>query len=95
MNFAKVLIGQIDDYADNPDCRDILMNCIKNLEKEAKAIRNSVNQNRQTQIKGEQSLADFAQSVTFITDMFDKYEEERERKKKIIKELNDEVSAPT
>ena len=52
-------------------------------------------QNRQTQIKGEQSLTDLSKSVKFITDKFDEYEKEREGKNEIIKKLNEKVSALT
>ena len=47
----------------------ILLNCLKNLEKEV-----LVDQNRRTQIKGGLSLADLSKSVKFITDKFDEYE---------------------
>ena len=66
-----------NDGLDNADYRGILLYCLKNLEKEVKHIRSLVDQNRQTQIKGEQSLADLSKSVKFITDKFDKYEKER------------------
>ena len=46
-----------NDALDNEDCRGILLSFL-NLEKEVKTIRNLVDQNRQTQIKGEQSRAD-------------------------------------
>ena len=84
-----------NDGLDNEDCRGILLNCLKNLEKEVKYIRSLGDQNRQTQIKGEQSLADLSKSVKFITDKFDEYEKEREGKNEIIKKLNEKVSALT
>ena len=84
-----------NDALDNQDCRGILLNCLKNLEKEVKTIRSLVDQNRQTQIKGEQSLVDLSKSVKFITDKFDEYEKEREEKNKIMKKLNEKVSALT
>ena len=37
-----------NDALDNEDCRGILLNCLKNLEKEVKTIRSLVDQNRQT-----------------------------------------------
>ena len=52
-----------NDALDNKDCTGILLNSLKNLEKEV-----LVDQNRQTQIKGELSLADLSKSVKFITD---------------------------
>ena len=48
------------DALDNEDCRGILSNCLKNLKKKVKTIRSLVDQNRQTQIIGEQSLADLS-----------------------------------
>ena len=49
-----------NDPLDYEDCTGILLNCLKNLEKEVKTMRSLVDQNRQTQIKGEQSLADLS-----------------------------------
>ena len=69
-----------NDALDNENWRGIILNCLKNLEKEVKTIQSSVDQNRQTQIKGERSLADL---VKFITDKFDEYKKEREEKNKI------------
>ena len=54
----------LNDGLDNANCRGILLNCLKNLEKEVKYIRSLVDQNRQTQIKGKQSLPDLSKSVT-------------------------------
>ena len=58
-------------------------------------MRTLVDQNRQTQIKGEQLLTGLSKSVKFITDKFEEYEKEREEKNKIIKKLNEKVSALT
>ena len=80
---------------DNEDCRGILLNCLKKLEKEVKYIRRLVDQNRQTKIKGEQSLADLSKLVKFVTDKFDEYQKEREEKNEIIKKLNEKVFALT
>ena len=84
-----------NDGLDNEDCSGILLNCLKNLEKEVKTIRSLVDQNRLAQIKSEQSLADLSKSVKFITDKFDEYEKECEEKNEIIKTLNEEVSPLT
>ena len=84
-----------NDGLDNEDCSGILLNCVKNLEKEVEIIRSFVDQNRLTHIKGEQSLADLSKSVKFITDTFDEYEKEHEEKTEIIKKLNEKVSALT
>ena len=84
-----------NDGLDNEDCSGILLNCVKNLEKEVEIIRSLVDQNRLTHIKGEQSLADLSKSVKFITDTFDEYEKEHEEKTEIIKKLNEKVSALT
>ena len=70
-----------------PDNRGILLNYLKNLEKEVKAIRSLVDQKRETRIKGKQLLADVSKSVKFITDKFNEYEKEREGKNEIIKKI--------
>ena len=72
-----------NDGLDNEDCRGVLLNCLKNLEKEVKYIRSLVDQNRKTQITGEKSLADLSKSVKFMTDKFDEYEKEHEEKMKL------------
>ena len=41
-------------------------------------MRTLVDQNWQTQIKGEQLLTDLSKSVKFITDKFEEYEKEHE-----------------
>ena len=41
-----------NDGLGNENCRGILLNCLKNLEKEVKTIRSLVDKNRLTQIKG-------------------------------------------
>ena len=60
-----------NEVLDNEDCTGILLNCLKDLEKEV-----SIDQNIRTQIKDELSLADLSQSVKFITGKFDEYEKE-------------------
>ena len=37
-----------NDALDNEGCRGIILNCLKNLEKEVKTIRSLVDRNRQT-----------------------------------------------
>ena len=48
-------------------------------------MRSLINQNRQTDIKGEQSTADLSKSVKFVTDKFDEYEKRHGQKNKITK----------
>lgn len=48
-------------------------------------MRSLINQNRQTDIKGELSTADLSKSVKFVTDKFDEYEKGHGEKNKIIK----------
>ena len=82
-----------NDGLDSEHC--ILLNCLKNLEKEVKYIRSLFDQNRQTQMIGEQYLTDLSNSVNFITNKFDKYEKEREEKNETIRKFSGEVSALT
>ena len=80
-----------NDDLDNEDCRGILLNCLTNLEKEVKYIRSLVDQNRQTQIKGEQALADLSNLLQICLMNVIK----NARKKNEIKKLNENVSALT
>ena len=80
-----------NDDLDNEDCRGILLNCLTNLEKEVKYIRSLVDQNRQTQIKGEQALADLSNLLQICLMNVRK----NARKKNEIKKLNENVSALT
>ena len=81
-----------NDDLDNEDCRGILLNYLTNLEKEVNYIKSLVDQNRQTQIKGEQALADLSNLLQICLMNVRK---NARKKIEIIKKLNEKVSALT
>ena len=81
-----------NDGVESEDCRVILYNCLKNLEKDIKEIYLLASDNRNRQIKGEKQLSDLAESVSFISSKFDEYEKDRKEKEETINKLKEEVS---
>ena len=73
-------------------CREILFNCLKNLEAKVMEIYEQGNENKNMHIKGEKQLVDLAESVKFMTSKFDELEKDRKEKEKIINNLKGEVS---
>ena len=74
------------------ECVEILMNCLKNLEKEVMELKDLASSNNANQIKGERQLLDLKDAVDFISNKFDDFERDRLEKKKIIKDLKEEVT---
>ena len=58
------------------------MNCLKNLEKEVKELKNLASSNNTNQIKGERQLLDLKDAVVFIFNNFDELEYDRFEKEK-------------
>ena len=88
-------VGECDVFnegIDSPGCKEILFNCLKNLEAKVMEIYELGNENKNMHIKGEKQLIDLAESVQFITSKFDELEKDRKEKEKIINNLKGEVS---
>ena len=90
-NFADESDGFNEDI-DSSGCREILFNCLKNLEAKVMEIYEQGNENKNMHIKGEKQLVDLAESVKFMTSKFDELEKDRKEKEKIINNLKGEVS---
>ena len=73
-------------------CVEILMNCLKNLEKEDKELKDLASSNNANQIKGERKLLQLKHAVDFISNKSDDFEHDRLEKEKIIKYLKEEVT---
>ena len=76
----------------SPDCVAILVNCIKNVEKQSVEIFAKTEETKNSQIKGEQHLMELHKSVTLISEKFDGYEREkieRENYERLQKETKD------
>ena len=75
-----------DDFTEalkSPECAKILVNCMKNLEKEMNEIREVLCEN---QSRGDQQIKELADSITFLAAKYDESEKIRKEKEK---ELND------
>ena len=74
------------------ECVEILMNCLKNLQKEVKELKDLASSTNANQIKGERQLLDLKEAVDFISNKFDDFERDRLEKEKVIKDLKEEVT---
>ena len=68
------------------ECVEILMNCLKNLEKEVKELKNLASSNNANQIKGERQFLDLKEAVDFISNKFGDFERDRLEKEKVKKD---------
>ena len=59
------------------ECVSILFNCLQNLEKEMKNLRDIAHTTQENQIKGTKQLTDLLESVNFINEKFQEYEQGR------------------
>ena len=71
--------------------RYILFNCLKGLEAKVVKTYEVASNTKESQIKGEKQLEDLTSSVDYITKIFDEYGEERKKKDKQIKCLQERV----
>ena len=76
---------------DLSDCKEILFNCLKNLEAKVMEIYEQRNENKNMHIKGEKQLVVPAESVKFMKSKFDELKKDRKEKEKIINNLKGEV----
>ena len=76
---------------ESPECVSILMNFMRNLEKQVGQIFKMLERTEDRQIKGECQRTDLAKSVEFITQKFDEYETDRREKDAIIATLQNEL----
>ena len=81
-----------NEFVDSSACREILLNCLKNLEAKIMETYEQGNENKNMHIKGEKELVDLAGAVNFMTSKFDELKKDRKEKEKISINLKDEVS---
>ena len=77
---------------DSPECLQILINCLRNIEKNVTEIHEMQEKTQSSQIKGELQINELNEADEFITKNFDQYEVERKEKEKIINNLQGKVS---
>ena len=71
---------------------EILMNCVKNLEREVKKLKDLPPSNSANQIKRERQLLELKVTVDFISNKFDDFERDRLDKEKKLKYLKERVT---
>ena len=65
---------------------------MQNLEKEVKILRNIVQTTQENQIKGTTQLTDLQETVNFIDEKFQEYEQDRCEEEGEIKKLKENIS---
>ena len=87
------LFHVVQESLKSPDCMKILLNCLKNLNKQVKELFILAQSNNEKHIKGEKQLLDLTESINFMTRKIDDYEKDRAEKEKLIKDLREELSS--
>ena len=91
---SDVSINNKDPFTEgleSPECVSILMNYMKNLEKQVGQIFKMLEKTEDRQIKDEYQQTDLVKGVDFITQKFDEYEKNRREKDAIIATLQNEL----
>ena len=81
-----------EEGLESPECKEILFNCLRNLQEKVTEIFNLAQDTKNMQIKGDKQLEELKSSVEVMSDKFDEYEKDRKEKEKIINGLQNEVS---
>ena len=64
----------------SPDCVNILISCIKNVERQITQIFENTKELKEGQIKGEKHLAELTEAIDLISNKFEEYEKDRKEK---------------
>ena len=91
LNDSQNVDNIFSERLSSPDCVAILVNCIKNVEKQTVKIFSKTEETEYSQIKGQQHLLGLNQAVVLISEKFDEYEREKVEREKIMKEMQKEI----
>ena len=80
-NHEKVVQEVFEEGVESPDCRKVLFNFLKNLERKMNDLYMLANGNKEMQIKGDKQLIELTSSVEFLTFKFDELEKEKKEKR--------------
>ena len=84
-----------DVFKEGLDCssyRNILFDCLKNLESKVNEIFANRNTLKENQTKGEKQLTDLTETVNFVSEKLHEFQADRKLKEEIIKSLRGQVS---
>ena len=82
-----------EEGLESPECKEILFNCLRNLQEKVTEIFNLAQDTRNMQIKGDKQLEERQSSIEVMSGKFDEYEKDRKEKEKIINALQNDVSS--
>ena len=80
-NHEKVVQEVFEEGVESRDCRKVLFNFLKNLERKMNDLYMLANGNKEMQIKGDKQLIELTSSVEFLTFKFDELEKEKKEKR--------------
>ena len=79
---------------DSPECLLMSFNCLRNVEKNIKEMREMQEKTQSSQFKGELQLNELNEAVELITKKNDQYETERKKKENLhwkVSEMSNEL----
>ena len=71
-----------EEGLESPECKEILFNCLRNLQEKVTEILNLVQDMRDIQIKGDRQLEELKSSVEVMSGKFDEYKKDQKEKEK-------------
>ena len=74
--------GVFEEGLESPECKEILFNCLRNLQEKVTEILNLVQDMRDIQIKGDRQLEELKSSVEVMSGKFDEYKKDQKEKEK-------------
>ena len=74
--------GVFEEGLESPECKEILFNCLRNLQEKVTEILNLVQDMRDIQIRGDRQLEELKSSVEVMSGKFDEYKKDQKEKEK-------------
>ena len=74
--------GVFEEGLESPECKEILFNCLRNLQEKVTEILNLAQDMRDIQIKGDRQLEELKSSVEVMSGKFDEYKKDQKEKEK-------------
>ena len=71
-----------EEGLESTECKEILFDCLRNLQEKITEIFNLAQDTKNMQIKGDKQLEELKSSAEVMSDKFDEYEKDRKEKEK-------------
>ena len=82
-----------EEGLESPECKEILFNCLTNLQEKVTETFNLAQDTGNMQVKGDKQLEELKSSVEVMSDKFDEYEKDWKDKEKIKNGLQNGFSS--